>query len=75
MVYVDYHYVNVNHFITVAIELPLWCWEKEVLEVTVDRIIKPTALNFIQVGFRLEIAVPINVTIVSCPLFNLLVKF
>lgn len=39
------------------------------LEVTVDRTNKPTALNFIQVGFRLEIAVPINVTLVSCIIF------
>ena len=59
--------------ITVAVELPLWCWEKEVLEVTVERTNIPASLNFIQVGFQLEIAVPANITLVSCSIFCMFV--
>ena len=63
--------VKVYCFNTVAAEYALWCWEKEVLEVTVDHVNNPTALNFVQVGFRLEIAVPVNITLVSCLSYDL----
>lgn len=64
-------YKVVNCSFIVAVEFPLWCWEKEVLEVTVERTDKPSALDFVQVGFRLEIAVPINITLVSVLIINL----
>ena len=49
----------------------MWCWEKEVLEVTVERTNRPSTLNFVQVGFRLEIAVPINITLVRSVFIHL----
>jgi len=52
-------------FLVVAIEYPVWCWQTDVLEITVDHVSKPPHISFLQTGFLLEIVAPVNVTLVS----------